>query len=313
MTEIHAYIILLIVTVAYLNSHTTIDAFFRKHTDQNNLLVIEHLAQFSSKTKNYRRTPENYQAFGYAIRGFTHGEEATLEYRFPLIDEKECAFSLKLHARNVSSVISDFGGHHSCFNKAEAGRYQLASVDHHFLSRNLNSNGFFYNSLASWGVDYNHVIKISNPLCVKIAHFIVQELQRNNKDSYVNRVKAALNFVQYIPYGVPDFDTEEFMYFGLALPHESVAISYSDCDSKSCLLAGILTNMIAAENIVLVTCTMDGIGHMITGVSGLPFQGQQVRHNNKQYLMLETTTPIPFGIQEEEKYTNLEVIPVQPI
>jgi hypothetical protein len=135
-------------------------------------------------------------------------------------------------------------------------------------------------------------------------------LYKNNLDSYVNRIIAALNFVQFIPYGVPDFD-DKYVYFGLALPQESVAISFSDCDSKSTLLAGILKNLIDVENIILVTCMFDGGAHMILGISDLPFEGPSVNYKGKDYFLVETTTPIPLEHHDTlAKYSNLKIIPI---
>jgi hypothetical protein len=300
MSEIHAYVALFIVTLIFLNSHYS---FARNKTDKHvsNLMIVEHLAQFSTKPKNYRRTPENYKTFGYKISGFIHGEEATLEYRFPFINGRETAISIRLHAQNVSGVISQFGVQNST----------LSPADEESFRQNLNRDGFYYDNQSRWGIDYNHVIRNSAELTAKIALHLVAELQRSQHDSYISRIEAALNFVQYIPYGVPEFDEGEYIYGGLAIPHESVAISYSDCDSKSTLFAGILSKMIASENIVLVICKHEGEGHMITGVSDLNFPGQRVDFSGKSYLLIETTSPVSFGNSEHDMYEILEIIPVR--
>jgi hypothetical protein len=141
--------------------------------------------------------------------------------------------------------------------------------------------------------------------------FLVQELQNQNCDSYVNRVRAALNFVQYIPYGQPDFDAGEYSYFEISLPHETIAISYADCDSKSILFASILKSLIKLENIVLVDCNSQGVAHMIVGVSNLPFSGQWTDYKGKNYLLLETTTPI--SLESHAQMTNYSDIEVREL
>jgi hypothetical protein len=308
MSEIYIYLILFILAVAFLNSGLS----FHKVspiTPAQNLSVVEHLTKFSNKPKNYRNTPEGFKSYGYSVRGTIQGEEATLEYQFPFIDSKNVSFSINLHAQNVSSIVDQFGAHHSCC-AADQGGYQLMSADEQFLKKHFNKDGIYFRNPVDWGVDYNHLINISAELCTKIAHSIVFELQRKNLDNYINRVRAALNFVQYIPYGVPDFDAGEYTYFDFALPHESIAISYSDCDSKSTLFAAILKQMIAAQNIILVICKIDEGGHMITGVSDLPFAGQKIAYNGKEYLLLETTIPSSFEETSNHKYTDLQIIPV---
>ena len=273
MSEIYLYTILILVSVIFLNSHISLSRPNIQVQQDSNLMVVEHLSQYSSKPKNYRRSPENFQEFGYGVKGIIEDQIVRLDYRFPLIDDKEVEFKIVLDARNTSSTISQFGGHNSC-------------------------------------LDYNHVIDISEDLSIRIAHFIVSSLQDRGKDSYFNRVKASLSFVQYIPYGVPKFDEADFIYFGLALPHESIGISYSDCDSKSALMAGILKNMIATENIILIICTMDGGGHMITGVAGLNVGGRTIKYKNKEYTLLETTVPNPIGYDDGTEYSDLKIIPL---
>jgi hypothetical protein len=123
-----------------------------------------------------------------------------------------------------------------------------------------------------------------------------------------------LNFVQFIPYGVPEFDHDQDIYWGLALPHESLAISYSDCDSKSVLFATILVHLIRPENIIMVGCVMKDMGaHMIAGVAGFNYPGEYVSHNGKDFLLIETTTPHPLEAQPVGIYENIEVIPVKLI
>jgi hypothetical protein len=311
MSEISIYISILFITVVYLNSHFKITRGKLELKHDSNLMVIEHLTQFSTKPKNYRREPENYQAWGYFIKGAINDQKVNFSYRFPLLNNEEVTFNIDLESNNTSSIVSQYGAHTSCFGPVGTKHFQLATSDDGYLKKNMNSDGFYFKDFANWGLDYNHVIKISEGLCLRIAHFIVASLQARGEDSYLNRVQASLCFVQYIPYGVPVFDENEYTYFGLALPHETIGISYSDCDSKSTLMAGILKNMIATENIVLVLCEVDGGGHMITGVAGLHVGGKTVTYKNKAYTLLETTFPNPIGYERDTNYTNLKIIPLK--
>jgi hypothetical protein len=284
MEEIHVYIIILIITVLALNSNFSFGKKISTNVSEQNLLVIEHLTQFSSRKKNYRKTPENYSSNGYLINGEIVGDSAYLEYKFPLIDSSESLFKIKLYAQNTSSVVSQYG------------------------------SGNILSTSKGARIDYNHVIQISQELGNPIAMFIKTELEKKGKDSYENRIRAALNFVQFIPYGVPEFDHEGDIYWGLALPHESLAISYSDCDSKSVLFATILVHLIRPENIIMIGCDMKDMGpHMIAGVAGFNYPGEYVAHNGKDFLLIETTTPHPLEAQPVGIYESIEVIPVKLI
>lgn len=282
MEEIHIYIIILILTVFALNSNFSFGKNLSTGVSEQNLMVIEHLTQYISIKKNYRTPPGEYSSNGYLINGEIVQDAAYLEYKFPLIDSSESLFKIKLYAQNTSSVVSQYG------------------------TQNIISTP------KGARIDYNHVIKISQELGNPIAMFVKSELEKKGKDSYENRIRAALNFVQFIPYGLPEFDHGEDMYWGLAIPHESLAISYSDCDSKSILLATILVNLIHAENIVLVHCDMKDMGpHMIVAIAGFNYPGEYLTHNGKDFLLIETTAPYPLEAQPVGIYENIQVIPIE--
>jgi len=308
--EFILYLILALITILYLNSNFAISNFNNHASPNDNLMIIEQLTKYATKSKNYRKVPESFRSHGYRVSGKISGDEAVLNYQFPLIDSIESKFTVQFNAKNVSSVVSSFGTSINCFGPRDSDTYELKSNSIDFLHREMNKDGFYFHSASEFGINYNHVIEISKNLTAQIAFFIAQELQAKNRDNYLNRVKATLNFVQFIPYGVPDFDHNEDTYFGLAIPHESLGISYSDCDSKSVLFAGILHHLIPSENIIMVSCIIEDGGHMIVGVSDLPFNGQSLDYAGKNYLLLETTTPIPMEHQPENKFKELKVIPV---
>ncbi|MFM7681389.1 MAG: hypothetical protein ACKO7P_01400 [Bacteroidota bacterium] len=205
--------------------------------------------------------------------------------------------------------MSQFGCHKSCFAPVNNDYFKLQSNDPDFLKKNMNKDGFYFNNFETkgFGINFDHVIVTSTELSSRIAAFIVDELNSKGQDGYVNRVRAALNFVQCIPYGVPTFDHEDYTYFGFSIPYESMAISYADCDSKSAFFAGILHHLIDPKNIILVSCVIEEGGHMIAGVAGLPFTGQFINYQNKDYLLIETTVPIPLETQPSNKFKEVEV------
>lgn len=311
MSEIHLYIVLLVLVVLYLNTsfNINIDTFLRK--GQNNLLIIEQLTVYSKKPKNYRRSAASYKAFGYHVSGImgAKNEFATFTYSFPFVDHQEVTFTTEFNATTTSKIVSGFGAHNSCFAPVNDQFFALQTNDENFLRQNMNQDGFFFRSSNryDYGVDYNEIMRLSKDLSKEIASFIVKEL--GNQDSHDNRVMAALNFVQYIPYGQPQFDSGEYTYFGVALPHESFAISYSDCDSKSVMLCGILRELIedSENNIILVYCTMEEEHHMIVGVHGVRFPGKTHFHKGRSYLLLETTNPISLEQQQTIDFQNIHV------
>ncbi len=315
MQEFYLYILTLAITVFFLNTGFAYgnNGNIAQQTEQN-LLLIEYLAQYSEKPKNYRRDPKEPLFNGYFIKGSKNHDEVMYEYNFPLLDKKESKLKLTFYPVNFSASIGQFGVHNSCFAREDNDSYSIKSNDESYLLTNMNKDGFFYkkqDDTCTFGVDYNYLVNLSSEIGAKIAMFLVQELQNQNCDSYVNRVRAALNFVQYIPYGQPDFDAGEYSYFEISLPHETIAISYADCDSKSILFASILKSLIKLENIVLVDCNSQGVAHMIVGVSNMPFSGQWADYKGKKYLLLETTTPI--SLESHGQITNYNDISVREL
>jgi hypothetical protein len=311
LSEINLYIVLLVLVVIYLNTSFKMNIASFSNKGRNNLFIIEQLTVHSSKPKNYRRAAASYKAFGYQVSGNmdAKNEIAKLNFSFPFVGHREVTFTTELNTLSTSKIVSGFGAHNSCFAPVNDQYFALQTTDENFLRQNMNQDGFFFRSSNryDYGVNYNEIMRLSKDLSKEIASFIVKEL--GDQDSHDNRVMAALNFVQYIPYGQPQFDAGEYTYFGVALPHESFAISYSDCDSKSVMLCGILRELIedSEKNIILVYCTMEEEHHMIVGVHGVRFPGKTHFHKGRSYLLLETTTPISLEQQQTIDFQNIHV------
>lgn len=270
---------------------------------------MEYLTQYISKSKNYRGYIENYSSFGREVKPYRNGNEVGLEYQFPLIGQHTTTFTNVFEPVEVSRNVDCFGASTQYIYPVGDGWTINTQISPGELKRELSKCGFFVNT-SDWGVDYNKIIRESKEICYNIANFIVSDLNKVNKDSYENRIIAALNFVQHIPYGLPQFDTKNHVYMGIALIPESLVLGYSDCDSKSILLSSILIHMIDPEEIVLIKCTTSDGLHMITGVSGLYMQGTRTSFNGKDFLLLETTTPVGVNGHHFEGVEIIEYIPL---
>lgn len=309
MSELQIYLLLLVLCVLYINTGFSFLFSPKNGVNDQNLLIIEQLTSDSSKPKNYRFPANEYASFGFRVNGILTNDKASFSYEFPFIDNRNVTFKTEINTSQMSQVVSNFGAHNSCFAKVDAEHFGLQSSDDVFLKRNMNKDGFFFSSFEQYeyGVDYNQIITHSRELSRQIGAFIIEQLGSN--DSYDNRVLAALNFVQYIPYGQPHFDAGEYTYFGVSVPHESFVISYSDCDSKSVMLCGILQELIvdAHLNLIMVYCTVGEEHHMIVGVHGLRIEGKMHEHNGRSYLLLETTTPLSIAEQQQINFENIHV------
>ena len=297
------YILFLIMVVVYLTGF--LDAYKKvdlSYDVDNSNSIIEFLTKHKVKTKNYSRPPGNYATSNTCIPiGKIIDDKVQFKYEFPLVKSKTALFESFLYPQEISRQVDLFGVNHHLIVKNKDGFSLNGNVPQNEFFTKMNQNGWFFNSFSDYGVDYKQLVHNYKSFTKPISKLIYEELVAINEDNYFNRVQAALNFVQFLPYGLPEFDSNEWYYFGISTPPESFILGYSDCDSKSILFASIIADLIPIENIILINCTVNSGNkasngeHMMVAISNLPITGESVSHNDKSYLLLETTAPIAIG------------------
>ncbi len=287
-----------------------------EYLPDKNLTLIEFLTQHKTKTKEYRRPPKEYGAYQHFIKGTLEGNSASFVYEYPLIQKIKGRSHIIMEPVETSRQVDTYGLPMRLV-KSNGDGFSIApgvtkaEVDLHF-----NSNGWYYDTNNKMGVDYPKLIHQFDSLTGKIAADLKEQLSAHSKDSYFNRVQAALNFVQFIPYGQPNFDTADWYYHELSLPPESFVLGYADCDSKSLFFASILTHLIPKENIIIVHCMVKSSvsrtngGHAMAAVSDLNISGESILHNGKSYLLLETTAPSAIGSFDWISFQLTEIRPL---
>lgn len=270
--------------------------------------IIEHLTKYKVKTKNYSSMPAEYQAFNRFIIGQKIGEDVHFQYEFPLVSKYHHVLSYKLSPKDVSPIIDFYGISTSLIQKIDDDHVGLSDNFSEATDPELLESGtWYFKSMSEWGVDYSKMVQLYAPFSSPVAQSIYEALISKNSDTYFNRVQAALNFIQYIPYGQPNFDTSQWYYHEISIPPEAFILSYADCDSKSVFLAAILYELIPRENIILVACRVKSKnqkingGHMMLAVSDLGVEGEFISFNQKDYLLLETTAPWIIGKTDWEE------------
>jgi len=316
-------IVLCFVAAAYLNNALSYSIGSVEGLEQSLTDVASPMRYLTSKTvrvaKNYENPPAQWGTSGYNVQTAVVNEKVNLVYQFPLIGKEKSIFSTDLTPGAVSSIIDRFGVK-SAFIVSEPDRVQFRLSDNpkerlQFES-DLSEGAWMINDDGGVEVDYVRLLQDSRALVKPIAAHIVNELVRLNRDGYFNRVQAVLNFVQFIPYGQPNFDHQDFSYFGVSLPPESLVLNYSDCDSKSLLFATILSHLIDEKNIVLVLCNVTSKEdkperHMMVGVKGLGISGgRTVVFDRSDFLLLETTAPSAMGSWDWKTFELESVIPM---
>lgn len=300
---VYIYVLFILIVISYTTG------FFESYKKndlnynlENSNSIIEFLTKYKSKTKIYSRPPGNYASFNSGLPyGQIIEDKVQFKYEFPLIHSKKAVFDCYLLPQEISSQVDLFGLDHRLIIKNENGFRLNGNLPLSEFSSKMNQYCWFFNSAEDWGVDYKKLIYSYTTFTRPISQLIFKELNTYNEDSYFNRVQAALNFVQFLPYGLPEFDTNEWYYFGISTPPESFILGYSDCDSKSIFFAAILAELIPIENLILINCTVNSGNessngqHMMVAVSDLGINGESINYNGKSYLLLETTTPIAIG------------------
>jgi hypothetical protein len=303
-----------LIVIAYLSG------FFAQYKkpdlgyNKENMTLIEFLTQHKTKSKDYSRIPEGFSSYNKQLNGKRLNDSAFFRYEYPLIEKYTGIFETTLHPKNVSTQVDYFGLQSSLILKSENGYKLNNSLPESNFIANMNQDGWYFKSFSDSGVDYKYLVQKYAEFSISISQQIQKELTDKELDTYFNRVQATLNFVQFIPYGQPDFSTNEWYYHGLGVPPESFILGYGDCDSKSIFFASILLNLIPSENIVLVSCLVksgddktDG-AHMMAAVSDLEIEGEMVNLGDKKYLLLETTAPSEIGAFNWESFKATDVI-----
>lgn len=300
---VYFYIIFIALIISYMSG------FFDNYKSQNmnyntdnSNIIIEFLTKHKTKTKVYSNPPGNYSSFNTSIPiGKIINDKVQFRYEFPLVNSRKSVYDCFLYPAETSSQVDLFGLNSNLIIKTETGFSLNTAISTDEFSSKMNQNGWYFNSPTDYGVDYKKLVLNYTSFTKPISRLIYDELIANGEDNYFNRVQAALNFVQFLPYGLPEFDSNDWYYFGISTPPESFILGYSDCDSKSIFFASILAELIPIDNIILINCTVNSGNeasngaHMMVAVADLGIPGESINFNSKSYLLLETTTPIAIG------------------
>lgn len=173
------------------------------------------------------------------------------------------------------------------------------------LTDYLSSRFFRLAADNSVRVDMPAVVRANAPLVKSLAHDLDQYSKMKRYDSE-DTVGAAAAMVQTaMLYRIPPAVDGDRHTGGLIPPVSALLKGWGDCDSKSAVLASLLTNY--------STMHMVGISipeHYLVGVLGIPHQGQVfVEYQGLQYVLIEPAGPawLPPGSITETTSARLGV------
>ena len=153
--------------------------------------------------------------------------------------------------------------------------------------KKILSDGLYRKKGNLLTVDYNAVVNYYRSYFESVSNYLIEYLQKEGKDSRLNRIELVMKFVQDIPYGVPT-EKDNYKYDdGIYAPHELLLRGYGDCDSKTFLFVCIVSYMINTNDILFVR----NDNHVLSAIQSDKQHGTYFTHKRNKYYICETAGP----------------------
>jgi hypothetical protein len=186
----------------------------------------------------------------------------------------------------------------------------IAAVDKQYeqkLHGYLESRGFKLEAGNVTRIDMPAVVK-RNAAALKPIALVLDSVAAQRRYQSMDIIGAGLSFVQTaLKYQQPD-DVYKGKHTGAFVPPlTSVVLGWGNCDSKSALLAAILSSW-AQMRMIGIFMPGNPVGHYVMGVLQIPDQGDAfVEYQGLQYVLVEPAGPawLPPGRVGEETMEKL--------
>ncbi|MES2526692.1 MAG: hypothetical protein V4598_06375 [Bdellovibrionota bacterium] len=157
--------------------------------------------------------------------------------------------------------------------------------------------------------DYNKLISIYQGTVVEIYRHWKREVE-NQKLNRRESVELLLRFLQDFPYGIPPSKIGQKFIGGLLVPPLSLESGWADCDSKSLMMATILSfDPYFRDKLAMILVP----GHALLGIEGIPQTYDEFyEYRNRNYVVAEPTglSRTPFGKRNSPYSTLIALIPL---
>lgn len=158
--------------------------------------------------------------------------------------------------------------------------------------------------------DYERIIEESRELVEPLYHQL-KKIKNKYKLSEREFVILIMRFLQDIPYGVPPSNYNNRFIMGLFPPSELLKSTWGDCDSKSLLMATLLS-LDNKYNDKLAIIQVPG--HALLGIQMVasPYD-KTIKHKFKKYIYVEPVGAkrTSFGQTNSPYSTSINVVPLQ--
>ncbi|MFI5349130.1 MAG: hypothetical protein ACHQ2Z_06275 [Elusimicrobiota bacterium] len=287
-------------------------AAFRLGAEWNRLLVIPPVdgmitaAQEISADDSSEGTPRVWQKIdkGADVRSASYGfvdfkqDKITLSYRVPEAEFKTYNDNYGYSAEFISSLQEwRDNATQSSFKIAVATHKTQAQVDaaaaaiqkeyQQKLNDYLKSRGFMLLKGGVTRVDVPNIVRQNKPLVTGIAK-VFESYATKHRYQSMDIIGAVLSFAQTaVKYKNVDPIYKGKHTSGFLLPITTIVLGWGDCDTKSAMVASILSNWTQMRMIGIAVP-----GHYLMGVLQIPDKGDRfVEYQGLQYILLEPAGP----------------------
>ncbi len=239
----------------------------------------------------YKIPTEQFQAYNAAYGYFPEDVRKLQQWRD---DARQSAYRLAVKT----------GKNQAQLNAALAaidGLYQRKLRDY------LESRGFRLEAGNVTRIDMPQVVRRNAPLLKPIA-LVIDRVATQHRYQSMDIIGAGLSFVQTgLRYQQPE-DVWKGKHTGAFVPPlTSVVLGWGNCDSKSALLASILSNW-AQMRMIGIFMPGNPVGHYVMGVLQIPDEGDvYVEYQGLKYVLTEPAGPawLPPGRVGDETLAKL--------
>lgn len=173
----------------------------------------------------------------------------------------------------------------------------------------IESGLFVKHPLVGIIPDYNKLISLYQSTVVEIYRHWSRAVDAQ-KLSRRESIELLLRFLQDFPYGIPPSKIGQKFIGGLLVPPLSLESGWADCDSKSLLMATILTlDPYFKDKLAMILVP----GHALLGIEGLPqTYDETYEYRNRTFVVAEPTGlgRTPFGRRNSPYATLIAIIPL---
>lgn len=158
--------------------------------------------------------------------------------------------------------------------------------------------------------DYSGLLNLYRPISKPLFNLYSLHVQKNNLKGRA-KIEFLLRFLQDYPYGLVPENFDNRFVNGLLPVSEIFKTGWADCDSKSLLMATILSYDSDFKN----KMAMIGVpGHALLGIQGIPRPYEKyVTYRGKKYIYAEPVGVVrtPFGRTNSPYTRSIQVYPLE--